>query len=86
MSEVRRHRQFDEWMDAIVDPDSGEYLGEESLSIRQGIENLITVLETLGDLLQCAGERVVPPCPWPAHTLLRCSLIDFPLTAGTGSL
>ena len=33
-------------MDAIVDSDSGEYLGEESLSIRQGIENLIRVLET----------------------------------------
>ena len=46
MSEIRRHRQFDEWMDAIVDSDSGEYLGEESLSIRQGIENLIRVLET----------------------------------------
>ena len=51
MSEVRRHRQFDEWMDAIVDADSGEYLGEESLSIRQGIENLIRVLETFGNPL-----------------------------------
>ena len=60
MSEVRRHRQFDEWMDAIGDSDSGEYLGDESLSIRQGLENLITVLETFGDpLVEWCDEHLV---------------------------
>ena len=45
MVDVRRHSQFVEWMAAVVDPNSDEYLGDDGGAIRQAINKLIRMLE-----------------------------------------
>lgn len=45
MVDVRRHSQFAEWMDAVVDAHSDEFLGAQSSAMRQGITDLIDALE-----------------------------------------
>jgi len=45
MVDVRRHSQFVGWMDAVVDPDSDEFLGDGGGAIRQEINELIGMLE-----------------------------------------
>ena len=48
MTDVRLHRQFVEWMDAVVDLDSDEFLGYESRAIREDIEDLVDALQASG--------------------------------------
>lgn len=45
MTEVQRHRQFVAWTDAIADPRSDKFLGEDSREIRQEVDSLIDMLE-----------------------------------------
>ena len=52
MAEVQRHRQFVEWMDAIVDPASVEFLGPDCWMIRQEIDALIEMLEASDEPLE----------------------------------
>lgn len=55
MVDVQRHREFVAWMDAIVDPASGEFLGEDS----QAINRLIDALEASdGPLSMPRGKRL----------------------------
>ncbi len=59
MVDVQRHREFVAWMDAIVDPASGESLGEDSRAIRQAVNRLIDALEASdGPLSMPRGKRL----------------------------
>lgn len=60
MADVRRHSQFVEWMDAVLDPGSDEFLGAQSSAIRRGIANLIDTLEASdGPLAMPQGSQLV---------------------------
>ena len=60
MADVRWHSQFVEWMDAVLDPDSDEFLGARSSAILRGIADLINALEASdGPLAMPYGNQLV---------------------------
>lgn len=60
MAVVRRHSRFVEWMDAVLDPDSDEFLGGQSSAIVRGIADLINTLEVSdGPLAMPHGNQLV---------------------------